>query len=270
MKLAFSTLGCPGWSWEEIYATAKDLGLSGIEIRGIGADIYAPHAKPFKEEHIQKTLDTLKKLGLEISMLTSSAFMFDIENQEAVIKEAREYIELASKLGCRYIRVLGDRDAAPEGSIDIEHVKKTYKMICDIGEAHHVMPLIETNGVFADSSLMASFMKALNHPNSGVLWDIHHPYRFFLESPATTYGRLKEHIRYLHIKDSVIAEGKTTYRMLGYGDVPVLDCLKLLKEGSFEGYVSLEWVKRWCPDLQEPGVVFSHYISYMSYLIRQI
>jgi fatty-acyl-CoA synthase len=34
MKLAFSTLGCPEWTWTEIYPMAYDLGYSGIEIRG--------------------------------------------------------------------------------------------------------------------------------------------------------------------------------------------------------------------------------------------
>ena len=38
MKTAFSTLGCPGWSWDEIFATAKDLGLDGIEVRGVFFD----------------------------------------------------------------------------------------------------------------------------------------------------------------------------------------------------------------------------------------
>ncbi len=39
---------------------------------------------------------------------------------------------------------------------------------------------------------------------------------------------------------------------------------------GYVGYVSLEWVKRWNPDLQEPGVVFSHFVSYMGYLIRSL
>ena len=39
MKLSLSTLGCPGWSWNEIFATAKDLGMNGIEVRGV-ADVY--------------------------------------------------------------------------------------------------------------------------------------------------------------------------------------------------------------------------------------
>ena len=41
MKLAFSTLGCPEWSWVDIQAMARDLGFDGIEIRGLGQEIQA-------------------------------------------------------------------------------------------------------------------------------------------------------------------------------------------------------------------------------------
>ena len=39
MKISFSTLGCPRWSWREILATACDLGYGGVEVRGVGNDI---------------------------------------------------------------------------------------------------------------------------------------------------------------------------------------------------------------------------------------
>ena len=52
MKIAFSTLGCPGWSWDEIFATAKDMGLYGIEIRGVGNEMFAPKIKALDEAHI--------------------------------------------------------------------------------------------------------------------------------------------------------------------------------------------------------------------------
>lgn len=270
MKLAFSTLGCPGWSWEEIYATCKDLGIDGIEVRGIGSEIYAPKCKPFREENIETTLSTLKKLNIEIPMLTSGAFLFDKENSQKALEEAKAYIDLAKRIGASYIRVLGDKDGEPGEERDLDFVLVQYKAVCDYAKDTNVIPLIETNGMLADSRVMADFIKAVDRPNSGILWDIHHPYRYFNESPETTLRYLNRHIKYLHIKDSVMENGKASYRMLGYGDVPVLDCLKQLNKNGFEGYVSLEWLKRWLPDLQEPGVVFSHYVHYMSYLIRQI
>ena len=58
--------------------------------------------------------------------------------------------------------------------------------------------------------------------------------------------------------------------MMGYGDVPVFDALKILKTASYSGFITLEWVKRWNKELQEPGIVFYHYVSYMNYLMEQI
>lgn len=55
MKISFSTLGCPRWSWDEIVVMAKELDFDGIEVRGIGNEIYMPTAKPFLPENLGNT-----------------------------------------------------------------------------------------------------------------------------------------------------------------------------------------------------------------------
>ena len=47
MKIAFSTLGCPEFGWTDIYSMAKDFHFDGIEVRGLGHDLYAYRAAPF-------------------------------------------------------------------------------------------------------------------------------------------------------------------------------------------------------------------------------
>ena len=61
-----------------------------------------------------------------------------------------------------------------------------------------------------------------------------------------------------------------SYRMMGYGDVPVFDAMQILADGGYEGYITFEWLKRWFPDLTEPGIVFAHFASYMTYLFSQL
>ena len=39
---------------------------------------------------------------------------------------------------------------------------------------------------------------------------------------------------------------------------------------SYDGTVSLEWVKRWNPDLEEPGIVFAHFMSYITFLMGRL
>ena len=71
MKIAFSTLGCPDFDWPDIYSCAKDLGYDGIEMRGMGNDIFDIHAKPFTEENLPATIDRLRRMRLEIPCLSS-------------------------------------------------------------------------------------------------------------------------------------------------------------------------------------------------------
>ena len=77
MKLSFSTLGCPNWTWNEILAIAKDLGMSGVEIRGLGDEMYAPALKIFAPDKLQGTLSKLKEMDIEIPILNSGDFFSD-------------------------------------------------------------------------------------------------------------------------------------------------------------------------------------------------
>ena len=71
MKLAFSTLGCPDFDWSDIYSMAKDFGFNGIELRGLGDEIFSIHAHPFRRENIESTRKQLSALRLEICCLSS-------------------------------------------------------------------------------------------------------------------------------------------------------------------------------------------------------
>lgn len=269
MKLSFSTLGCPGWGFKEIVVSAKDLGLSGIEIRGIGDTMYAPDIAEFSTGNIEGTKEILSALSMKIALLASNAALGLPETIGQSFAEACAYVDLASKLGARYIRVMPSAHPEPE-DCNLVLCAEYYGKLCDYAEPLGVTPLMETNGVLAYSKIMADFMRAVGRKNAGVLWDIHHPVRFYNEKPAVTAGNIKEFVRHVHVKDSVLQGDVVQYRMMGYGDIPVMDCLKELKEAGFDGYVSLEWVKRWNPDLQEPGIVFAHFTNYMSYLINQL
>ena len=108
MKISFSTLGCPDFDWPDIYSMAKDFGFQGIELRGLGDDIFSVNAKPFRPESLDKTIAQLKKMRLEIPCLSTGSALKDSDKKEETQKEIREYIDLAAKLHTPYIRILGD------------------------------------------------------------------------------------------------------------------------------------------------------------------
>ena len=108
MKLSFSTLGCPDYGWTDIYTLAKDCGFHGIEMRGLGGDIFSVHASPFRPENLAKTKADLKRLKLEICCLSSGCALKFADRHAETIEELKEYIALAQALETPYIRVLGD------------------------------------------------------------------------------------------------------------------------------------------------------------------
>ncbi len=266
MKAAFSTLGCPSWSFNEIYATAKDIGFDGVEIRGVGNEMYAPKIPQFAPENLEQTKKRFEN-GLKISCLTSGACL----TSSACFEEADDYMQLADRLGVPFVRILISDTTYPV-DVDLDSAVARYRALCDMvhERGYKAMPLVETNGVLADSNKMLEFMQATSRHNAGVLWDINHPYRYFNEPVELTAKRLGRYIKYMHVKDSHIENGDLKYRMMGYGDMPVYDALRAARAEGFDGYVSLEWVKRWMPDLQEPGIVFSHYYNYITYLFGML
>ena len=263
MRIAFSTLGCPDFDWVDIYTMAKDFQFDGIEIRGIGRNIHAVTAAPFTPRRINQTIQKLSDLRLTIPCFSSNTALKDEEDREAAVLEITEYIELAHELGTPYIRVLADRDAAPEGEVDDDKIAAALLQLADIAKGKNVTLLVETNGVYGDTARLRKLLDRVNRPEIAALWDIHHPYRYFHEAPKTTVENLGSYIRHVHAKDSVVENGRIVYKMMGEGDLPIYDMLDALTAIDFDGFVSLEWVKRWMPDLTDAGIVFPHFAHFM-------
>ena len=80
-----------------------------------------------------------------------------------------------------------------------------------------------------------------NHPNVAVLWDMHHPYRYMGETAADTINNIGPYIRHVHVKDSVMKDGKAEYKLMGEGDLPLDEMLTSLGNYGYNGYISLEW-----------------------------
>lgn len=269
MKIAFSTLGCPDFSWNEIYAMAKDLGFDGIEIRGLGDQLAAFHAQPFHEENLGETRKKLKELRLEIPCLSSGCCLRFPERLEANHEELVQYMTLASKLGTPYIRILGDLEPHTTGEVDDQVVLAALKKLVPLAEEMNVTLLVETNGVYTDTSRLSTLLNEVASDHVQALWDLHHPYRYAGETPAQTVKNLGAYIKYVHIKDSVQLDGVTKYKMMGEGDLPIDDMMAALRSINYEGYISLEWVKRWAADLDDAGVVFPNFASYMEQYLHK-
>lgn len=264
MKISFSTLGCPRWSWKEIIATARDLGYEGVEVRGVGKDISVPSIPAFSQENMEVTLAELVRLQLSIPCLDSDCCIHLRENEASTETEIKAYISLAQRMGVPYVRIMATAPVPqPVGAVDEVYVRDRAVALGALAKEKGVKLLIETHGIWSDSTKLARLLSAISSDGVGALWDVHHPYRFAGELPQDTFQNLRPWLCHTHFKDSCQTEDGFRYALPGFGDVPIEAAVRVLSDGGYDGFYSLEWVKRWDMTLEEPGIVFAHYANFM-------
>ena len=108
MKLAFSSVACPAWNLATMVEKAKEYGYQGIELRGLEGQMHLPIA-PQIASNPARVADLMEATGVALVCLSTSA-AFHYRSREEVARnmaEVREYIELAGKLRCPFVRVFG-------------------------------------------------------------------------------------------------------------------------------------------------------------------
>ncbi|TVY10211.1 sugar phosphate isomerase/epimerase family protein [Paenibacillus cremeus] len=269
MKVAFQTLACPNWTWETIVQEAHRLGYDGIEIRGIEGEMYLPKARPFLPENVDRTMAQLQEHGLEICCLDTGCSFHAEDKFESAIKEGRETIDLAVKLGVPYIRVFGDKLPDPERKeATVAQVADGLEQLGRYAEGKGVTVLLETHGDFNRHDLISEVLGRTSSPAIGVLWDFEHPYMHG-ESVQDTYDHLARHIKHTHVKDARNVDGVKQLCLIGDGEVPMADIVRILQERGYTGWLSLEYEKKWVPTLEEPEVSLPAYIQYITNLLHK-
>jgi sugar phosphate isomerase/epimerase len=260
--LAFSTLGCPKWSFEEIVKCAVQNGYDGIEIRGIKGELYLPKCPEFNNSRISETLMLVKDNNLKIVDLGTSTQLHhaDIAKRKINLDEAKRFIDLAEKVSCPNIRVFPDD--LPKNQTQAESIDLIISGLLELSEyakGSLVNVLLESHGKVVQSDLLYQVMKSVERPNVGLIWDIFNMWSITKESPTEVHKKLQPYIRHIHVKDAIIENEKEKYVLLGEGEAPVKEALSVLRKSDFQGYYSFEWEKMWHPDIQEPEIAIPHF-----------
>lgn len=269
-KVSFSTLSCPDWNWETIVSEAACLGFDGIEARGVKSELRLSRAYPFIPENLQKTVQDLKAKNLELVCFGSSCDFHDKEKHEEVLDEGKDYVDLAESAGVPYIRIFGDNvdDPAQKNEI-LTFISDGIIQLCKYCTGKNVMLLIETHGDFYDPEYLATVLEKVNSPLLGVLWDIEHTYIKYGTDIGSFLNIAGGYIKHTHIKDVKKAGDSFKICLPGNGDIPLEVIIDELGKRGYNGYLSLEWEKRWVPELEEPEIVLPVYINLINKIIKR-
>jgi sugar phosphate isomerase/epimerase len=269
LRIGFSTLGCPAWTWNKILDFAKQYGFTGVELRGLQGNMDLPTCPEFSAGRIEQSKKEVADHGLHISSVDSSAYMDepDPAKHEAQLADARRFIDLASQLGAPYVRVFGNQIVGPPDEA-IARVAKSLRQLGDYSGPKNVTVLIETHGDFVHSATLLDIFNQANSPHVALLWDANHTYVSGLEDPFFTVSLLGQYIRHTHLKDSVGEGDQAHYVLTGRGQVPVKRQVQALVNIDYKGYYSFEWEKAWHTDLADPEIAFPEYAETMTEYLK--
>ena len=265
--IAFSTLGCPDWSWKTILENARKDGYVALELRGIAGEMDLPKVPEFIGTRLADTKRDLAALGIAVSDLGASARMHEKDPvvRAAQFDEGRRFIDLAQAMGVKYVRMFGDK--FPEGEPRDEVMKRViegFRTMADYAKPAGVTVLIESHGDFTRSADLENILTSVASPQFALLWDAHHSFVAAGEQPAATFAKIGKWTRHTHLKDSKPAGADRRYVLLGAGEVPVKEQVRVLAAAGYKGLYCFEWEKKWHPEIEAPEVAFPHYAKTMA------
>ena len=244
----------------EVIAKAKEIGFDSIE--------FSTFSLPEGETPLSfapKVKEECDRVGLAITNYTIGADFLNGSggDWEAEAERLKDEVRVAQILGAPGMRHDATRgfDAShvgPRGFDDalptlIKGCRAVTEFAADLG----VKTMVENHGFFCqDSERVEKLVNGVNHPNFGILVDMGN-FVCVDEDPAKAVGRLMPYAFHVHAKDFHIkpgtlpdpgpgwfrSRGENYLRgaIIGHGDVPLVQCLRIMKKADFQGVLSIEF-----------------------------
>lgn len=239
---------------------AKEMGFDVVEFSTLHLPAgetplsFAPHVK-----------EACDKAGIPVANYTIGADFLNGSNGDwkAEAERLKDEVRVAKILGAPGMRHDATRgfDAkrlGPKGFDDaLPTLVKGCRAVTEFAADLGIKTMVENHGFFCqDSERVEKLVNGVNHPNFGALIDMGN----FLcadEDPAQAVGRLLPYGFHCHAKDFHTKPGNGANpgsgwfqsrggnylrgSIIGHGDVPVIQCLRLMRRAKFDGVLSIEF-----------------------------
>jgi sugar phosphate isomerase/epimerase len=258
-RIAFSTLAFPDATLASAVSLGRDWGYAGVELRLIDGQLIDPRMPAGARAAVKRTVTAA---GLPVVAVDSSIRL----TSEDPGPDLRRFLELASEWESPLVRVFGGTLPADlaQRQDTLAAAARVLESCVPLAERLGVAIGVETHDDFSASSTVAELL-ALGGPSrwTGAVWDSHHPYRVG-EQPADVYANLGERILLAQVKDARRVGDDWQLVPLGEGEVPVRQMLGLLAAGGYRNWISVEWEKRWHPEIAEPEVALPQHLTVLA------
>jgi sugar phosphate isomerase/epimerase len=246
--------------FNDIPSKATAMGFDVVELTS-----FKPPAGETALSFAPKLRELCDRAGITVSNYTVGADFLrgSSGDWKAEAERLKEDLRVAKTLGApgmRHDATSGYPPAhkGPRGFDDaLPLLAKGCRAVTEFAADLGIRTMVENHGFFAqDSARLERLMNAVNHPNFGWLVDMGN----FLcvdEDPAQALGRAMPYAFYVHAKDFHVKSGRTTPpgagwfqsrggnylrgAIIGHGEVPILQCLGIMKKAGYDGVLSIEF-----------------------------
>ena len=243
-----------------VIAKAKEIGFDSIE--------FSTFILPEGETPLSfapKVKEECERVGLEVTNYTIGADLLNGSggDLDAEVERVKDEVRVAQILGAPGMRHDATRGYGPghvgPRSFDaaLPTLIKGCRAVTEFAEGLGVKTMVENHGFFCqDSVRVEKLADGVAHPNFGVLIDMGN----FLcadDDPGMAVGRLMPYAFHVHAKDFhfrsgarpdpgpgwIHTRGGNYIRgaIIGHGDVPIVQCLRIMKKANFQGVLSIEF-----------------------------
>jgi sugar phosphate isomerase/epimerase len=262
LRLAFSTLACPAWSLERVVEAAARFGYEGVELRLLDGETIEPGLDVAARGRVRSVL---RDAGLPVVALDTSVRLADAAR---AADDLRSCLELAAGWGAPMVRVFGGEGSAGAGAAAAADVLDS---AASDAERLGVAIAVETHDRLSSAADVAALLARVGSPAVGAVWDLLHTHRAG-EAPEAVAASLGRRLLHVHVKDGKRRPGDGAawdLVLLGHGEVPLARCLRALRDLRYRGWLSVEWEKRWHPEIEEPEVALPQHVAVLRALAAE-
>jgi sugar phosphate isomerase/epimerase len=254
-RIAFSTLAFPDATLAAAVSAGRRWGYSGIELRLIDGELIDPAMPAARRAQVRRILAAAR---LPVVAVDSSIRLTGDDPGP----DLRRFLQLASDWEAPLVRVFGgDLDPPPARQDRLRAAARVLEEAVPLAAGLGVAIGVETHDAFSASSAVADLLTLVPSDLVGAVWDSHHPHRVG-ETPAEVYANLGPRVLLAQVKDALrTPDGDWRLVLLGAGEVPVRDMLGLLAAWGYPHWISVEWEKRWHPEIEEPEVALPQHLE---------
>lgn len=251
MTPCFSTLGCVDYTLDEILALAVRFGIPALELRGMDGAVKPEQIPALSPDRIAETAARLAAAVCPV-VYGSSIACTDAARDPAKLTAGFAEIDIAAALGFPNVRVFGNRYLDGDEAASVQAAAGVLRELCAYASPRGITVLLEVHGDFVRAETFEALFAALaGVENFGLIWDVAHSDGPYGDDWLPFWRTIAPYVRHVHIKDHrrATADSTKVLTQLGEGDIPLLPILRQLAADGYEGCVSLEWERKWHPEL---------------------